>query len=371
MDKQFIPIGYEPVMTADRLVLALPIDALPKKLRKRISEGLKEVAQSRGGKVLGNYKKGFAQRYAIPIYEHDNKAETVCIEYQPAQPDKAKYAMRLDFNPNKAGPKGCAAVRTILKEVFGDHSQQLLMEMQISAVDWCLDFDGLSCSDVVFHTLEKQVCSSYGKIMGKNSEPETFYFGSPTSNHQIRAYDKYRELLASLAKLDKKSRLTVHDLIKASETIKPCMRLEAAMQNMHLHPSQLCTLKNPYQSVQMYSLPQLNEFGKTDFDRLFVDSVRLHGLTAALHRIQNLATRRRYVRAVAKYRVDWWNPEKFGGQLVDAIKRLGILPDAAFDRRPQLETTAGAAILGSRSTLRKLPQIVLPPTQPTTARRRR
>ena len=210
---------------------------------------------------------------------------------------------------------------------------------------------------MVFHTTDKQVFSTFGKTSGKNSEPETWYFGSPTSDHQVRAYDKKREILSALAhRLDKHTRLKISDLIKASESIEPCMRVEASLKNMDLHPSELHTLKNPFDSTLIYSLPRLSESSKTDFDRLFIDSVRYQGLSMALARIRDQPTYRRLVRMVNKYRVDWWNPEKLGSQLKDAILHLGILPEAAFDQKTEMAAMQKKEMrIGSLSTMRNLP----------------
>ena len=343
------------LVTIDKLTLALPMDALPAKLRKPIAHNLEEAVASRGGKKLGSFKKGFKQRYSVPIVEKDDQSENALIEYQPMQPERAKYALRIEFNPNKIGPAGCATIRTILKEMFGEHFVLLSSAMTIPATDPCVDIPGLSCADVVFHTTGKQIHSAFGKISGKDSEAETLLFGSPTSDHQVRAYDKRREVLATNARLDKKSRLKITDLTKAAETVKPRMRLEVSLKNLDLHPSQLHTLKNPFQSVQMYNLPRLSESPKSDFDRLFIDSVRLHGLSLALERVHHEPTRRRLKRMVAKYRIDWWNPDQLGPQIVDAVRRLHILPDAAFELKSDTPVEQKKAMrIGSLSTTRKL-----------------
>jgi hypothetical protein len=346
---------YDLVVLIDKLTLALPIDALPQTRRNSITRNLADAASDRGGKKLTSFKKGFKHRYSVPISEVSGQFENALIEYRPLHPERAKYALRIEFNPNKIGPAGCATIRTILKELYGDQFLKLASAMRILAIDPCVDLPGLSCSEVVFHTAEKQVHSAFGKIAGKDSEAETLYFGSPTSDHQVRAYDKRREVLASIARLDKNSRLKITDLVKAADSLKPCMRLEVSLKNLNMAPSELHLMKNPFQSVQMYNLTRLSESPKTDFDRLFFDSVQYQGLSMALARVHHQPTRRSLVRMVSKYRVDWWRPETLGSQLKEAIHLLGILPDAAFDAQLKVQKENGKGMsVGALSKARKL-----------------
>ncbi|WP_299532888.1 hypothetical protein [uncultured Herbaspirillum sp.] len=126
------------VVTADKLTFKLPITALPASSRKKLSGNLKDAVKCRDGKILGTKKKAFKQRYLIPVIQENDRLESVLIEYQPMQPDRAKYAFRLEFNPNKLGVAGCKVVRTIFKEVFSDEFVRLASELVITDVDWCI-----------------------------------------------------------------------------------------------------------------------------------------------------------------------------------------------------------------------------------------
>lgn len=105
----------------------------------------------------------------------------------------------------------------------------------------------------------------------------------------------------------------------------------------------------------MYNLPRLVDAMQTDFDRLFLDSIRLNGLGIALRRIKDIPARRRYARAVAKYRIEWWEPERLGSQLAHALQRTRIFPDSAFERTGQIDKMKTQMIKGAHSSLRPLP----------------
>lgn len=354
-------------LTADKLTMKLPKNSVPKEFRTPILHHIKEVADSRGGTNLRSVKKAFKHRYRIPFVCDDGTFAFILIEYVPVHPHRAKYALRIEFNPNKLGAKGCAAMRVILKEMFGENFLQLASSLVVTDVDWCIDLFGLSSADVVMHTAEKHVFTTFGKTSGKDSEPECWYFGSPTSDYQLRVYDKHRELMAAFASSDKKMRLKIKDVTEKMESMPRCMRVEASLKNMDLHPSELHTLKNPFQPLQIFNLPRLSDSPKTDFDRLFIDSVRLHGLSAALVRIRDTTVRRRVMRGASTYRVDWWQPEKLGSQIQDAIHRLDILPSAAFEQKLESSRQPQQPMqVGPQSTIRKLPA-----TQATRRLRRR
>jgi hypothetical protein len=316
---------YPLYVSIDKLASGLPINVLKKGERKVIGRNLREVVASYKGTPLSTKGKAYRRRYRIPLDDDNNQ---LILEYHPNRPDKALYALRFEFNPNKVGTAGCALVRSIIHELFGEDAFVLSAEILLLSADLCIDVHGVSVADVIVHVGDKQSFSTWGKNFGKDAELETLYLGSPKSDHQVRCYDKQRELLSALVK--DRPNIKMHDLELESKAQGKRMRIEVSTKLNGLAPAQLCTLKNPFEGIEIFSLPQVEVEFDSDMGRLFIDSVKLNGSNVALRRIQDANLRRRYMRSVAKHRVDWWTPGVFADQVIHAFKALRVFSEAAF-----------------------------------------
>lgn len=363
-------------LAIDKLALALPYEALEKRHRKTVRENLEDIVKEYGGLPRSPKGKAYRHRATVPV----NDECTLLIEARPNRPEWTGYAVRIEWNPNKAGDGGNAKVRQILTTLFGEDASHLIAQLGLVAVDWCIDVPGVSINDVIILINDKQYCSTWGKVFHDGAQLESLMAGSPKSSHQVRCYNKLRELLSALAQ--RTVSIKMADLEQAMKTIGKLMRIEVSTKHSALHPSCLHEIDNPFDGIRFFSLAQVGEALDTDMGRLFIDSVQLNGMNVALRRIKDENQRRRFKREVARHQVDWWDPQMFAVQVVDAVKQLRIFPASAFiaatakggetetNTRPSRTKPSANVVQGTLSKMRRV-RALERPASPATPKKKR
>ena len=239
------------------------------------------------------------------------KKKQICLcQFDPLTATNA--AFRFEISPNNAGDAGMDMVRDLLTTLFGQTTEIVLRNAFITGMDIALDIVGECMDDLMVYNERTKKSSVY---FGHKGQIETQYLGAPTSDKQIRMYNKRAEILHR-EKRDVGEELT---------------RLEASLKVNRTSLTSLCQLENPFAGISIVKLGNASIPEGNSMWALFLDSCRFRGMPGALARIAKLETREKYRnRCCTEYQANWWNPEAIWGGFTKALQRLKLFPPSSL-----------------------------------------
>jgi hypothetical protein len=158
---------------------------LPESRREDTKNKLYEFRTPAGKRLnctnnMSRYGNGFYERYTgakFGVYPINKKHHFLKVEVNP--------------NPDKKGvEKAVKKVIHILKETVGEDVHQLIQaSSRVTRLDLCIDVNEAIPESYIY--LSKARASKI--ILGKNEGADTQYAGSPSSDLQVKVYDKDEE----------------------------------------------------------------------------------------------------------------------------------------------------------------------------------
>lgn len=292
----------------DKLVFLLN----PEGNRDEFERNALEVLNNRDkDKIFGNpYIKGNRYKHNFEVVFG---ADTIIlIQIYPLQDNNSM--IRIELNPQKMGFDGLQILKDILVKLFGPAMEAELRKATISMMDVTVDLTGCHINDLLAHREKsKKSCLFWGD----HGEVETIYIGTPKSPRQVKIYNKRAEVL-------QKSKVDI-----GVETT----RVECSLMLGKRSAQNLLTLENPFSDLHICSVDDSVLDDCSDMTRLFLDSCRYRGWTAALARVKDPKRRENLRnRLSARYKANWWNADTVWSGFASAISKLGLFPVVTLER---------------------------------------
>lgn len=260
-------------------------------------------------KIFGNpYVKGNRYKHNFEVVFGPDTV--VLIQICPLQENNS--LIRIELNPQKSGADGLRILKNILVNLLGPTMEMELRKATISMMDLTVDLTGCHVNDLLVHR-EKSKKSAL--FWGESGEVETIYIGTPKSPRQVKIYNKRAEVLQ-----------------KTKEDIGvDTTRVECSLMPSKRSAQNLLTIENPFSDLYICSVDDSALEDSSDMTRLFLDSCRYRGWTAALARIKDHKRRTNLrERLSARYKANWWNADTVWAGFASAISKLGLFPVATL-----------------------------------------
>lgn len=213
--------------------------------------------------------------------------EAFCtIHAAPRNP--ALSYLRLEFNPDRAGPTGYERIRDLFdyfRELAGVRIP--LVSARITRIALAVDITGAR-PDQLFVNVRGPSRSAAFYNRGRT---ETMYFGQRNSAVQYLIYDKTAERRA-----------------RAGATIEQRMRIEINIKRTDLRVSGLRPIANSFRNVDIAEQSLIREDGLDRRRIQFIDSCYRRGAHAAIRLYQGNREPRAWLRTVAA--APWWRPNQ-------------------------------------------------------------
>lgn len=277
-------------------------------------------------------KKGlrFRHRYLV-VDKNGNRIGSVYFDPLPSKNPTAFFQFR--FNPaNKEKGQIDLMVKAI-KILLGDRARQILANAKINLMDIAYDIHGIPKSALVTYGIRVGRSGVVGKYFVNSHlvelHIETTYHGQKkNSSRSVTVYDKRQEQSAKGDDLQYD-----RDCIRIESRVRPRIpKLDHTgkkkeQYGAYLH--ELLDMNNPFGNLQIATCPMPKE-GDWQFDLLMAaaDSI---GFDAAMAKVKDDGTRRRFRKRFAEAKADWWNPVDALKLVIVALKKLDLFPPDAFD----------------------------------------
>lgn len=228
----------------------------------------------------------------------------------PSSSLKKLSFMRLEFNPDKLGPKGMAFLKKKLGELFlQQYSWKDIAEKgRVTRIDLAADLLYVRSDQLIYAS------ASGGKSMvhyGVSGALETAYLEKKSKSAKVIIYNKRQEqkdkgLQAGFGSINH-TRIERH-----ASTLLPLIKLQE--------------LKNPFESLSIVSPlkaiqpPELHHHWL-----MFLDCCRLRGMNKALALLPTNELRGKYKDALAKSDEGIWQPSKIWENWPKRLEKSGLL----------------------------------------------
>lgn len=309
---------------ADKLKIVFHKDDADGEIAAAVTAVLNDLVAEERATRISSQAKGFRDRFRVPV----SGKEAVIIEINPNKPQATDWRMTWEYNPSKVGKEGRAAAAILAKEVLGPGSQRMLANACIRKLHIAIDFEQ-HISDVAIEVAEKSASSAWGKTFNGDPMLQTMYFGAWASDHQLVAYDKEAEVLAAYAK---KPDVTLQMVKNKAEKQRRRLRIEDR-QSLTRNPvplHRLADLREPFAGMHIFSYAEAEMEIENSLHRMVLELAKAVGLQAALKYLKK-SERETMRKALARCRVDWWEPGTYLNAATTALKAGGLFPDFAFD----------------------------------------
>ncbi|MHB8848160.1 MAG: replication initiation factor domain-containing protein [Burkholderiales bacterium] len=128
---------------------------------------------------------------------------------------------------------------------------------------------------------------------GNNNYLGTLYLGSPSSNIQLRIYDKRKQLI-------EKGKAHLYGDMHQT-------RFEAAMRRLGIPAAELINLKNPFEKLSITDIAKAKGISNDVSWQAFLEESQQHGVPSAFSKYQKSRKKYRYLLSASQ--VNWWNPK--------------------------------------------------------------
>jgi len=238
-----------------------------------------------------------------------SKLKTVTLQ-KPISAQKNLSFMRLEFNPDKLGPKGMAFLKKELAQQFLHQYSwvDIANKGRVTRIDLAADLLYVRSDQLIYAS------ASGGKSMahyGVSGALETAYLGKKSKSAKATIYNKRQEqkdkgLQAEFGSINH-TRIERH-----ASTLRPLVKLQE--------------LKNPFESLSIVSPlkaiqpPELHHHWL-----MFLDCCRLRGVSKALALLPTDELREKYKDALAKSDEEIWQPKKIWENWPKRLAKSGLL----------------------------------------------
>ncbi|MBL0089763.1 MAG: hypothetical protein IPP44_25020 [Ideonella sp.] len=309
----------------DKLGLSFHRLDVTERQRRAITGVLEDFCSNGRATRLAGAKKGFVNRFRVPIKEKDG----LFVEINPRSPDQTVWHMKLEFNPARYFGADKDLFTNTLKEILGTDHRLLLDGASVNVVDLTVDHR-VSLSDVAIECREKNACGAWGKSFDSGVRLQTLYFGTRKTDHQIAAYDKRDELLAEFAK--SKPGVTLKAVSDKAAKLRPRLRVEAhckfSRRPVPLH--RLADIRDPFKGTHIYEYRNAEAVVTSTVGKLALELAKVSGLQVALKHVSK-AERETLRKQLSGAAAEWWDAAEYAKQVVAAFQNTGLFSQSAFE----------------------------------------
>lgn len=248
---------------------------------------------------------------------------------------------RFELNPNRLSVECLRKFNNLLDRLLMGRREELMTQARLNRLDFAADVSGVSMMDVLvgckyvhqFTTVSKLIRASDRRL-------EAVSFGSFGSDHRNVVYDKHtEEIVDALTLLARKSAAGTTSLtescvreFKELRNAPAKLRFEVRCKKMNgSRLSELRGMENRFGRFRVVDVSALNNVPEP-VRTLFLCTCREIGTRAALELMKEHRLYRRLAAAIVP--AEWWQPETYWGEGVDALIATGIFPSAAFRLDP-------------------------------------
>lgn len=341
--KNVIPFVLKPVV--DRLAYVLPwacgrhddqdemLKPIKARIKKAIEAGTCEWAYSKGSRYRENFRI---------LLEGGSHA---FVQVGALIPERQKGGIRMVVNPAKFSEGDAARINRVMRKIIGRNYDQLMLRPLINCIDFAVDIQHASLSRMLVSYSNAQRMSVMAKRMAQHNRIEGYNFGSVTSDYFTVAYDKSQErihaaILNMVKQISEKRGKQSNEPLTANviKQLKPkldgieVVRVEVRGKKLRGLPlSSLYSLPNRFARFKFADLAGAGSMLSPLTERAFLAMCRQDGVKAALEAFKHTKQARKVHAFWRSRQATWWTPEPLWQQACDALREVGLFPDAAFD----------------------------------------
>jgi hypothetical protein len=341
--KNVIPFVLKPVV--DRLAYVLPwacgrhddqdemLKPIKARIKKAIEAGTCEWAYSKGSRYRENFRI---------LLEGGSHA---FVQVGALIPERQKGGIRMVVNPAKFSDGDAAQINRVMRKIIGQNYDQLMLRPLINCIDFAVDIQHASLSRMLVSYSNAQRMSVMAKRMAQHNRIEGYNFGSVTSDYFTVAYDKSQErvhaaILNMVKQITEKRGKQGNEPLTANaiKQLKPkldgteVVRVEVRGKKLRGLPLyKLDSLPNRFARFKFADLASAGSMLSPLTERAFLAMCRQDGVKAALEAFKHTKQARKVHAFWRSRQATWWTPEPLWQQACDALREVGLFPDAAFD----------------------------------------
>jgi hypothetical protein len=341
--KSVIPFVLKPVV--DRLAFVLPWacdrhddqDETLKPVRRRIAKAIEAGTCERA------YPKGARYRENIRILlEGESHA---FVQVGALIPERQKGGIRMVVNPAKFSDGDAAQINRVMRKIIGREYDQLMQRPLINCIDFAVDIQHASLSRMLVSYSNAQRMTVMAKRMAQHCHIEGYNYGSVTSDYFTVAYDKSQERIhAAIVNMVKQigekrgkqgnEPLTANAIKQLQPKLDGIEVVRVEVRGKKLRGLPLCkldSLPNRFARFKFADIAGAGTVLSPLTERAFLAMCRQDGVKTALEAFKHTKQARKVHAFWRSRQATWWTPEPLWQQACDALREVGLFPDAAFD----------------------------------------
>lgn len=295
----------------------------------------RDLVQAKQARTLRSTGQTHKYRYSITLVE----GQTLYVAFRPHNKDGGHPRFVAEFNPNKLGAEGLEEARVVFLQFFEQRFERVMSSAFLTLLDYYADYP-VKVQELLIEMTRKEVCATWGLQFNAHFIPQTLYLGSGGSDGQVRAYDTEAEGIAATAKAGRDGK--IEEVLNAHGKAMGCrMRIEGRRLPRSLPLDRVHELDNPFARVSISKISEDAPEFQTPVGRILLTAASAVGWQIALKRLGDPDMVRRFRRAFAKYKCDWWKPDEAAVDVGVALYRMGVFPALAFD--PKVKSRSRSA----------------------------
>lgn len=341
--KSVSPFVLKPVV--DRLALVLPwacdrhddqgemLKPVRRRIAKAIEAGTCERAYPKGARYRENFRI---------LLEGESHA---FVQVGALIPERQKGGIRMVINPAKFSDGDAAQINRVMRRIIGREYDQLMRRPLINCIDFAVDIQYASLSRMLVSYSNAQRVTVMAKRMAQHCHIEGYNYGSVTSDYFTVAYDKSQErvhaaILNMVKQINGKRGIQENELLTANaiKQLKPkldgieVVRVEVRGKKLRGLPLyKLDSLPNRFARFRFADIAGAGTELSPLTERAFLAMCRQDGVKAALEAFKHTKQARNVHAFWRSRQATWWTSEPLWQQACDALREVGLFPDAAFD----------------------------------------
>lgn len=313
-------------MMNDQEALLGPVS---RRIAKAIETGVCKRAYVNGG------------RYRENIRIELDCGSAAFVQIGALQPDRQKGGIRVVVNPARFKSGDADYLNKSMRSIVGKAYYDLMEAPLINNVDFAVDISNGILDKMIVLYKNAQRYTMFGKRIDAQGHIEGYNFGSLSSDYMAVVYDKQRErrhaallsLLKNGARTESLKSNVVRQFLqgKAEQT-----RVRVEVRGKKMRGLPLCKLNTLPNRFERFIFCDLDSDGSElppYIKEAFLALCRQNGVKAALANFKHTE----WVRMVNAYfrtrEATWWRPAPLWQQACDAVREIGLFPEAAFHER--------------------------------------
>ena len=319
----------------DKIIAVLPSadvstagqEAISGRLQRMLSK--KDLA--RGSAKGESFKKVFIQR--LP------SGSVVKFATEATRPNHVTQFMQITFNPNLMEVEDVTAFSDMVKAIFGPQWACRVLALKYSRLDACVDVVGVLANDLIIMFEGSHTQATFFVQCDRNGRVQTIYVGSVQSSVHGCVYDQsdsddYKTLVGEKPSAPQLQRVKAREnaeLAIINYTAKGRTRFEVRnVLSPFLSIADLATMKSAMHRFTVYEVRKKKGVPFTTPFRMYLDSVRLRGVSGARAYLTANAKKvvmdkvQAFEERLTKLSAVWWTPEAFVLDVCSSLEQHGL-----------------------------------------------